>query len=525
MNADSVGIITDVAPHDLPLNAWSGGQNVRFVNRRVEKMRGFQRAFVPLIDANFLLPVRAPAGQFWLYAGEQNVYAYGESVHTDITKAGFTYSAIGQVWTGGSLNGVPILNNPEDPPQMWIPPQPSQKMTDLANWPAGWRCKSLRPFKYYLVALGTTKGGDANPYRVNWSHPADPGQVPASWDITDPTKDAGETVLADTDGSLVDQLPLRGRNIIYKQDSAYAMQHIGGVDIFGFEAILEEGHGLLVPNGVRRFLHNGQFHLVFGPNDIYTHDGQTSNSILRGRMRDWLFNNLDSTNYHRSFIAHNINMQEMLICFPQTGAALPDTAIVWNYKDNSTTIKDLEDISFMEAGRITDLEGLGNDTWDNTAGTWDEDSIPWGQGEYAAVNHRLLSIGHSPERFANSHDTGHSYHGAAYESYVERLGLNVMGKDLQGNPIFDSDMVKIVTEVWPRVRANAGTVIDVYVGTQMKMDDPIDWNGPFPFVVGQDEKVNPYCSGKIISVRFSNTSTTAWDIAGYDLEMQPGGKY
>lgn len=526
---DSIGILSDANPHDLPVNAWSSGKNVVFVEGRIEKAKGYQVAFTPEHDAYWLHPVRSPDGYYWLLAGDTAVYNQNGGVLTNITRDEVgPYSADGQMWTGGSLNGVPVLNNPNDEPQMWLPATQDTLLTALQNWPSEWRAQSLRPFLNYLVALGTNKGGDPNPFRVNWSHVADPGQVPSSWDITDPTKDAGEVVLADSDGSLVDQCPLGRLNILYKTDKVYAMQHIGGIDIFAFPPILTPGLGLLVPNGVVAFNNaNGQEnHFVFGPNDVYVHNGQTSQQLLRKRMRKWLYNNIDPTYYVRSYVVHNIDQNEIWLCFPETGSTLPNLALVWHYKDNTTTIRELPDAAFMQVGRVVELQGaVASDTWDNAVGTWDTDNAPWGYGAYSAVGSRLLMVTHGTERNGYVQDTGTQFHDEPIHAYVERIGLSVLGKDWQGRPIYDSDVVKIVTEVWPRVKADVGTVMYISLGTQMTENDPIEWTEPMPFVVGTDEKVNPYVSGKILSIRFEVTSSTHWQLSGYDMEIKPGGSY
>ena len=41
-NIGSVGIITDVPPQQLPLSAWSGGNNVRMTDGYVNKCAGFE---------------------------------------------------------------------------------------------------------------------------------------------------------------------------------------------------------------------------------------------------------------------------------------------------------------------------------------------------------------------------------------------------------------------------------------------------------------------------------------------------
>lgn len=528
MNLDQVGILPDIEPYNLPLTAWSSGKNVRFSEGHVEKARGYQTLLTPLADVDFALPVETTSGYYVLYAGGSAIHGVKETNHYDLTRLSGNFSVVaGNNWTGGSLNGVAVLNHPDEVPQAWLSPGPGVSVQDLPNWPATWRAKSVRPFLYYLVALGITESGAENPYRVAWSHVADPGTVPSSWDISDATKDAGDYVLADTDGALVDQLPLGPANIIYKSDSAYAMRHVGGIDIFGF-APVKKADGLLMPNGFCELDYNGKRHVVFGANDVYLHDGLNSESILRKRIRNWLFRNLDSTSYRNSFIAHDLSTDEILICIPTHGQTRPNVAIVWDYVQDSVSIKDLPSVSFMFAGRaVPDFVSADANSWASATNSWRTETGRWGSKRYSAVNRRLIMFGKNSAGDNKAYLPGDNstFDGAAVTSVLERVGLNVLGQDLNGKPIYDSDTIKIVTEVWPRFSAPAGTTMHIYVGAQMQQQAPITWTGPFEFVAGRDEKVNPYISGKIISIRFEITSSAHWRLSGYDLEIVSGGKY
>lgn len=526
MNLDQQGILPDLNPHDLPLTAWSNGRNVRFINGRVEKALGYEVLQTPQIDADFALPVETANGYFWLYAGGGNIYAVKDLAHANITRSSPSYGGfVGNRWTGGVLNGVAILNQFEEPPQAWIGPDLTTKLQNLPNWPSNWRARSVRPFLNYLVALGVKEGANDNPYRVVWSHPADPGTVPVSWDITDPTRDCGDAMLADTDGDLVDQGMLRTVNIIYKTDSAYAMRHVGGVDIMGILPV-KKADGLLMPNGFCDLEHRGFWHVVFGANDIYRHDGLNSESVFRKKIRDWIYRNIDSSYYKNSFISHNAETNEIYVCIPQRGKQHPNVAVVWNYADDSFTIKDLPEVSCMAVGRaVPDFLAVAADSWANASGTWATAKRPWGSSSYSSVTKRLVMFTQGAGRKAYLQDQGSTFSGAAVKSVLERIGLSVLGQDAQGKPIYDSDTIKIVTEVWPRFVAPKGTVLNVFVGSQMTQDDPIKWSPPFPFIAGSSQKVNPYVSGRIISMRFEIETNVHWSLSGYDLDIVSGGKY
>lgn len=526
VNLDQIGIVKDMEPHDLPINAWSDGKNVRFIDGRCEKARGYQPVFTPLIDVQYALPVEGPNGYFWLHVGGGKAYAYRENVPTEVTRLSGNYTnTSGNVWTGGVLNGLAVLNNFQDVPQIWTTASLATRLVNLPNWPTTWFCRSMRPFLYYLVALGIKKDGIDNPYLLQWSDVTDPGSYPATWDVADETNDAGDHHFSDTNGALVDQQTLGSANMIYKTDSAYAMRHVGGIDIMGFTKI-SKSDGLLMPNGFTDFSYRGDRAVVFGPHEVYTHDGRNAEPILNKRLRNWLYNNISQDNLERTFLVHNKEYKEVWICFPQNGFAYPNMAVIWNYADNTTTVRELPGASFISVGRVVGSDsGPTTDSWNDSQGSWNTDVDPWGFSAYTAKSNRLLMFTPGASRAAYLQDTSVLFDAAEYDSYVERVGLSVLGKDQYSNkPIYDSDSIKIVTEVWPRIKAERGTVVNVYVGSQMTEDDTVRWQGPFPFTVGTSQKVNPYVTGRIISVRFACKSSTHWQLSGYDLEVVGAGK-
>lgn len=521
-NLAQYGIISDVEPHDLPLLAWSSGRNVKFRNGKVEKAKGHAVAFTPGFDVNFAMTVESPSGYYWLYAGNGNIAARAGSVSDDISPAGLA-AAVGQVWTGGVLNGIAVLNHFGNVPFAWMTPDGATAMVDLPNWPATWRARSVRPFKNFIVALGVKKGAVDNPHLVLWSHPADPGSAPSSYDTTDFTKDTGEMPLADTEGSFVDQMEMAGSNILYKSDCAYIMRHVGGLDVMAFKKI-DDAIGLIAPNALCNFSFSGPKQLAFGPGDVYVHNGNVSETVLRGKMRDWLFRTISNDNYRNSFVVHSHDTQEILICFPEAGVVNPNLALVWDYRMNTTTIRDLPSIGFAAAGKITEANSVVfNDTWDAAQGTWDEDNTPWGFAEYVPTNKRVALFSHGTGRKAFVLDVGTTFNGAEYEAFFERLHLPIVGQDIKGQPIANLDGHKIVTEVWPRLTADVGTEVKVRLGTQDNLDSSVLWSEEFTYIVGSTERLTPYVNGKIISIRFGVKSKTHFKFSGFDLEVIPGG--
>src|SRR3990167_709378 len=157
------GVLPDIPVTELPLNAWTRVQNVRFRDGAVEKFTGHSEVYTSAVCAPYWLlqvPRSTPGTYFWLYAGLTAVGAYDGSSHADITRAAGAYTADSiQSWTGAIIEGIPVITNGVDAPQMWNTPALATDLIALSNFPASTTCNVMRSLKRYLVALDVTKTG------------------------------------------------------------------------------------------------------------------------------------------------------------------------------------------------------------------------------------------------------------------------------------------------------------------------------------------------------------------------------
>lgn len=347
----AVGWIPDVDGFELPPNAFTDALNVRFTDGYAEVMGGnvelatdISSSFIPYWLQQYSATTST---KYLIVAGLTAVYALDSSgVSTDITGTAPTGTADDR-WAGGVLFGVLGMTNGVDVPMFWAGNLASNLAT-FTGWNSAWRCKSLRPFKNYWVALNITKSGTAYPHMVKWSHTADPGSAPSSWDETDPALDAGEVNL-DGQDVIVDALPLGDALIIYKERSAYAMRYIGGSQIFAFERLpldhgmRAKGCGAVCPAG----------HVVLTASDLVLTNGQSSRSIVAGKARTWLFDTLDPTKAHRAFIVTNTDRREVWTCIPQADDEACTIALIWNWENDTLTKRNLPTLTH---GIATDMD-------------------------------------------------------------------------------------------------------------------------------------------------------------------------
>lgn len=513
-NAGALGLAPDEPPHELPPEAWSDGQNIRFGEGYAEKFKGYTALYdPPSVAPYWLLENRQAEVRYWLYAGLAAVYATDGTTHKNISKAG-GYSATEALgWTGGVLGGVPLLNNGVDNPQQWDGDFATPGLlADLSNWPASTTAKVLRVFRQFLVALDVTRSGTRYPHMVKWSHPAEPGAVPASWDHTDPTYLAGEFDLAETGGLVQEAAPLRDQLILYKEGSTYGMQHVGGTQVFRIYPIFSE-LGIMSRRcvGVLR----GQ-HAIFGFEDIALHNGQRVESLVHRRMRKFIQLNLDTDNYGLSYIAAHPRNQELWFCFPQAGSIRPTLAAVWNMRDNTWGVRDLPMVAHLGWGVVEDASE--DDTWDGGPDVvWDSDDRLWGERAFSSASQGFLGAVPGSTKLYRF-DDGEQEAGSDMTARLERTGLSLLRQSRDGTPRPDYDSLKLCTSVRPRMSGTGA--VNITVGGQDYRGAPVTWGPTRSFAPGVDYKIDVVVPGRLLAIRFESTTNITWRLFGYDMEVE-----
>jgi hypothetical protein len=501
---------------------------MRFFDRKAVKFLGHEEVFdPPSVTPHWAMGVVTATDQFWIYTSLAKAFGILDGTHGDITRSvGGDYSAGAALgWNGGVLGGIPVINNGVDIPQYWPTIQLATTLADLTNWPAAERCRVMRPFLNFLIALNIDKGGGTlRPHMVKWSHSADPGTLPDSWDETDATKDAGEAELTDVQsGVILDGLSLGRVFLIYKASSTHLMRFIGGNFIWAFDpiptlsGILDTQCVVLVPSGGRRPAH----HFVATGDDVVIHDGRTPTSVVEDRQRKFIFNSIDTDNANRSFCFSNREFRECWFCFPEKGSTIPTLAAVWSMDDNVTTIREMPgDISFITSGKI--IESTPADIWDSDANTWDSDATKWDSVFSPAAADALACDPTNTKLYQL--DRTEQFNGTAFTAYLERIGLAIVGRDRQGNPKVDFERRKMCTRMWPKI---VGGPVNIRVGSQELLDGPVTYGTTQSFDPAVDQYLDfdPPVTGRLIAVRFETSLNVSWELHGYDLEVKLLGEF
>lgn len=515
-NVGQFGVNQDIPAHRLPANAWTDARGVRFYDNAVWKASGQTAALgTPTVDPYYIYHHLGPSLVLWAYPGLLKVYATDGTTHSNITRAvGGDYGGgANDIWQGTFLGGIEIFNNGIDIPQAWISPALGTPLIDLANWPAATTARILKSFKQYLVALDITTSGTHFPFLVKWSHVADPGSVPSSWDETDETLDAGENPLAETGGHLKDGIILQDQFLIYKEDETWAMSFVGGRFIFQFRKRFNTG-----VISQRAIVNRRAKHYVATSEDIIVHDGFQQESILDDRMRRWYDGQADPDAADRQFMVFNEKENELWMCIPQAGFSHPNIALIVNLKDGTQTLRDLDEPTFITAAPFD--PGAGQTTYDSQTQPFDATPGKFGQRTSKPGARRLMGSHRITSKRFLLYDEGFNDEGSDFRGYVERSSMPLSGVGRDGAPLMDARSIKQVNELWPEISIQNGTTVDIHVGGQETLNDPISWQGPFTFTVGVDDKIDMDVVGRYLSFRFETTDQSQWKLDSYSVNVE-----
>lgn len=497
-----VGVNTSVNSGDLPLEVWSDGNNISFKDGKTTKVQGMSPVFGVAGPVLGLQPFLSNDIPYWILGDATDLYRTEGGTPISVSGTSAPYSAsLDSPWNGGVLHKVSVMNNGVDVPQVLLPS--GSFYQDLPAWPANTSCEVLRPFKNYLIALNVTKAGVGFPTLVKWSSPADPGQVPFTWDETDPINEAGETSLADTTGAIVDGVKLRDSFIIYKEDSSYLMRYIGGIYIFAFQQLFND-IGMLAKNCAAEF--NG-FHFVVGAGDIYVHNGVQKRSVIDGKAREALFSSINPDYYKRVFVIPDYTRTEMWICYPSIDSVdgSCDKAMVWNWTNETWAPRDIPGI-FCGAVGIVDPQVP--DYWEADTNAWATDTSVWASSSYNASKVSILLASTLYEKIYVV-DEESLIDGNPFTSFLERTSMY----------LGDNRSMKSIHSVIPHM-SGSGTCL-IYVGTSQTLDGSITWKGPYYFDIATGYKVDCKKVGRYVSVRFEFPSQGSWTLNGYTVEFTP----
>ncbi len=510
------GVVVDLSADAVGQEFWTRCASVVFRDH-TERSRGKVEVWgATLFPPQWLLQTEIvdSATPIWVYCSPSGEIGAVESTpaHFDVSPAILDPVTQNNPWTGGELNGIPVVSHPDITNPLFWDRDTAGQFEPLPGWIPGESTLAMRPYKFHLIAMGINRGlGAGFTEEVAWSGAAAPGTVPPEW-LPAANNEAGSTTLGWTQGSIIDGAVLRDSFYIYKETSCYRLTYVGGAEVMLTELVLPDT-GMLARNCVAELSNR---HIVLTDDDVVIHDGHIVESVADERTRNKIFGTIDPIFFANSFVVADDPEKEIWVCYPEVGATHPNIAAVYQARRNAWGFRDLTAMpSHIGIGKaiVADPEI----SWDAQTQAWDQDETSWGSSGATVGAYDLIEAGIDQSRLYLT-DEGNTDDGAAVLASVAKERWDV------GDP----SRVKFLKAVWISARGTLGTVIRIRVaGTFNPQEDPT--YGPYiDFVIQSTNpaKVDVNALGKYLSIEFSSITTApAWQIPSFQLEIEVGGLF
>lgn len=412
----------------------------------------------------------------------------------------------------------------------------------LPNWGADsnndntlditWKCSSLRAYGDFLIALNVTEGGTTFANRIRFSDLTLANTVPTSWDASDTTKSAGFIDLVEMKTPIVDGLPLGNNFIIYSKDQVWSMEFIGGAFIMNTRKLFADA-GVINHNCVVEVENR---HYVFSTSDIYTHDGNTRQSLVDSRVRDFIFDGMDTSSFDKCFVQHNPDLNEIYFCYKSGDDMVEEfkhgsycnRAAAFNYQNNTWSFVDLPNVS---SGTVANVKSSLNYDSPETA-TLDYDSVGGSyQSQEAGFDSHTLFVGHSSLSDGITHPKLYALDGAETgtlsfprdsdantDAFIERVGLDLDElSQLSGYKIISSILPQITTPSTDKSFSFA------FGAANLISSSPI-YEATVTFDATTDYKIDSRASGRYLSYKMTSSDFKDFKFTGFDADVAVTGR-
>ena len=512
----SVGVISDVAAWDLPPNALTDGRNFRVAAGKVSASGGSQlvstegsaRGEIGHIEQS----TDFEGTTAWLVCHDSGIDSYENNAFTALYNSG-AVSPSG--WTSCQIGQVTFFNNPAIGPIYftdWAGTDPVKELewAPGQTWTeAGVACRILQSHKNFLFALGCTEPdpdtGVLTYYedRVRWSHPCEPNGVPYTWQepSEDPSSLAGYLTLG-RGGAIVGAESLRDSFVIYSRQALNVLDYTGDALVWR-RRTLSQNAGLIGRNALVEV--RGK-HYYISNEDIIVFDGNQAQSLLHNRLRKRFAGTLNEDARDTAFATHHKTMQEIWFCVAEYGYDKPNMAYVFNYLDNTWSLRDLS-TERVFAHALYGNQPTKVKSWAEWAGNWEGERTTWASANRQPFDGAL--IGASGSDVYNIDTQNPEEEGLT--TFIERESM----------PIVGHEDVTTVTRIYPQVEGN--TPVTISLGSHQYAGGGSTWKSSVEFDPRNDRKVDIRTTGELHSYRMEGPASGNFNITGFDAEFHPAG--
>ena len=529
-NLGSVGVVSDKSPYNIPLNAFSHAINVRFDEGKVTRAPIFRTVKASLGFTPRHVYGITPATGYDTVIMVSDTFAIHEySAGTVNNRSGsISASSDPRPFTGTSLADVTYINREDRVPVYRLPS--GTNFADLGNWPSNFRAGALRSYGDFLIALNITEGTTAFPNRVRFSNLVTANAIPDSWDETDTTRSAGFNDLVQMQTEIIDGGTLGSNFIIYSSDQVWQMEFVGGTFIFNFRKLFTDS-GIINQNCSVEI--EGK-HFVFGPQDIYAHDGTTKQSICDERVKNFIYKGLNVQNADRCFVQHNETLNEIYFCYQSgdehvsfTNATRCNRAAVYNYRNDTWSFMDLPNVSSGTSANVNSVNTYANAsslTYSLVGGSYydqednyDVHTLMVGEDNSAdgLTSDKLYGVDLADEgKLTFQLDTE-----ATKPPVLERIGLDL---DEAGTAV---SSYMVVTRIFPQADTvnTADTTLTFQFGASDIPRATPTYASAVTFDMATQHKIDSRAAGRYLSYKMTITDNKDFEFTGFDLDATQTG--
>lgn len=528
-NLGSAGVLPDVSPSTLPPAAFTRAKNVRFDDNAVVRSPVFRRIrdLPSGFNPRYVFGIEAASGYSTVLV-VSDTFGLQEYANGNLTDRSGSISAMSSSdaqCTGTSLADVIYVNREDRVPVYRT--AGGTNFADLPNWNSGWRAGSLRSYGDFMIAMNMTEGGTVYPHRLRFSNLVLSGQVPDSWDAADTTKSAGFIDLVEMKTPIVDGLHLGKNFVIYSSDQVYLMEFVGGTFIMNTRKLFSDV-GIINKNCVVEVENQ---HYVFSENDIYVHNGSSRQSIVDARVRNYIFNGMDTSAYRKFFVQHNPDLNEVYFCYRSgddmavfTDGERCNRAAVYNYSNNTWSFMDMPNVSAATIANVqsTATYATSTQTFDTAGGSY--------QSQASGFDPHTLFVGDNVEGIADdglygldNADSGTLLSfpmdtGATKAPLLERVGIDL-------DELVKLSGYKVINKMYPQIETfNTDKVFDFSLGGANLLSDTPIYETAVSFNVATDYKVDSRASGRYLSYKLEVPVAKDFSFTGFDVDVSITGR-
>jgi hypothetical protein len=473
------------------------------------------------------------SGLDYLFVGYENgtVSRVSNGTETAYSVSGYSPSLVEATWTSTTLANVTYINRSDRAP--WYLRTSDSIFQNLgvangapASWDSTWSCSILRACSGALVALNVTKGAVNSPTMVKTSSIPLAGTVPTSWDPSLANTLASENILAEMQGPITDGCALGNNLVIYGEAEAWLMFANGSTSVYTYDKLPFKKGSINANCSVEIDGKN----YVFGPDDIWVHDGTSEKSLCDQKTREFIYSGINLSKSSRCFVNHNPRLKEItfayvsgdrLVSFLNTPDGCNRQA-VYNYSDNTWTFDDLPMVfSACNANLSNQLTyATVTATYATIGGSYlDQEDGYKRVTVYVGSSNASYNLSTSLYAF-DIYGQGSMVSfpvdtNATMPRYLERDGIDLdeVNAELRG--------YKTCASIYPQARLGSGAApLMINAGASDGFNLSPTFVGYQPYDGDDDYKLDFNVAGRYLSLRIMFSDYKELSISGFDLDIK-----